>query len=254
MIARTTNDYERMAQAGVRMIVEPAFWIGEPRKSAGTMFDYYDHMLTYETKRAAQYGIDHYVAISINPREANNRALSEAVFKELPRFLEHPRCVAIGEIGFDAITADEEDFLVRQIELAKKLKLPLLVHSPHIDKKKGIEKILELIGSLGFPYEDSLIDHSVEETTALVLEKGAWCGHTIYPMTKLSPERAISIILKHGTKKMMINSSADWGPSDPMMVAITAKRMMESGFYESDVDTLCWQNPFNFFTKSGKIK
>src|SRR5262245_20989718 len=31
MISRTTDDYERMALAGIRAVVEPAFWIGEPR-------------------------------------------------------------------------------------------------------------------------------------------------------------------------------------------------------------------------------
>ena len=28
MTSRTTDDYERMAAAGVRAVVEPAFWLG----------------------------------------------------------------------------------------------------------------------------------------------------------------------------------------------------------------------------------
>src|SRR5687767_13754143 len=31
MIARTTDDYEAMARAGVVAVIEPAFWLGQPR-------------------------------------------------------------------------------------------------------------------------------------------------------------------------------------------------------------------------------
>ncbi len=31
MVSRTTDDYQRMAAAGVTAIVEPTFWQGQPR-------------------------------------------------------------------------------------------------------------------------------------------------------------------------------------------------------------------------------
>ncbi len=36
MNARTTDDYERMAEAGVVAVIEPTFWVGQPRTSIGT--------------------------------------------------------------------------------------------------------------------------------------------------------------------------------------------------------------------------
>ncbi len=36
MVSRVTDDYEKMALAGVRAVVEPAFWLGEPRKRTRT--------------------------------------------------------------------------------------------------------------------------------------------------------------------------------------------------------------------------
>jgi predicted metal-dependent TIM-barrel fold hydrolase len=42
MIARVTDDYERMALAGIEAVVEPAFWLGAPRTSAGTFVDYFE--------------------------------------------------------------------------------------------------------------------------------------------------------------------------------------------------------------------
>ena len=39
MISRITDDYERMALAGIEAIIEPAFWLGSPSTSAGTFRD-----------------------------------------------------------------------------------------------------------------------------------------------------------------------------------------------------------------------
>lgn len=39
MYARTTDDYETMALAGIESVVDPAFWLGSPRHYAGTFYD-----------------------------------------------------------------------------------------------------------------------------------------------------------------------------------------------------------------------
>ena len=36
MISRTTDDYEAMAAAGIVALIEPAFWVGQPRTFVGT--------------------------------------------------------------------------------------------------------------------------------------------------------------------------------------------------------------------------
>ena len=41
MVSRTTDDYQRMAQAGCVAITEPAFWAGFDRSSAQGFFDYF---------------------------------------------------------------------------------------------------------------------------------------------------------------------------------------------------------------------
>lgn len=254
MYARTTNDYEAMAKAGIEVIIEPAFWLGETRKHAGSFFDYFDHLIGYEHDRAARYGIRQYVTLAMNPKEANNRPLAEAVVRELPRFLECDHVVAVGEIGFDAITPAEEEFLIRQIELAREFELPLLVHSPHLNKFEGIRRILDLVEHAKFPMERTLIDHNVEDTTPMTLQKGAWAGHTVYPITKLSPERMANILDENGYDRMMVNSAADWGPSDPLMVVYTVQELQSRGAPEKEIEKLVWDNPFSFFSQSGRLQ
>ena len=72
MTSRTTDDYERMAAAGVRAVVEPAFWLGQPRTNAGSFIDYFDALIGWEPFRAAQFGIRHHCTIALNPKEAND--------------------------------------------------------------------------------------------------------------------------------------------------------------------------------------
>jgi len=254
MYARTTQDYEAMAKAGIEVIVEPAFWLGETRKYAGSFFDYFDHLIGYEHDRAARYGIRQYVTIAMNPKESNNWSLADEVVRELPRFLEVDHVVAVGEIGFDAITPAEEEFLVRQIELARDHELPLLVHSPHLNKFEGIRKILEIVEAVDFPMEKTLVDHNVEDTTPMTLKAGAWAGHTVYPITKLSPERMANILEENGSDRMMVNSAADWGPSDPLMVPHTIEELRRRGAKKKEIEKLVWDNPLAFFSQSGRIR
>ena len=74
MTSRTTDDYEQMAASGVKAIVEPSFWLGQPRTSVGSFVDYFSSLLGWERFRASQFGIRHHCTIGLNPKEANDRA------------------------------------------------------------------------------------------------------------------------------------------------------------------------------------
>ncbi|MEC8652792.1 MAG: hydrolase TatD, partial [Planctomycetota bacterium] len=39
MFSRVTEDYERLSLAGVRAVLEPAFWLGQNRTSVGSFID-----------------------------------------------------------------------------------------------------------------------------------------------------------------------------------------------------------------------
>jgi len=253
MISRVTDDYEQMALCGVQAIVEPAFWLGEPRKRAGTFYDYFDHITAFERTRAANYLIDHYSAIAVNPRESNNVPLRDEVLKEMPKWMSRPSVVAVGEIGFDDITDAEEASIRRQLEIAREADLPVIIHTPHVEKLKGTLRTIEIIHKMGFPPHKVIIDHNTEETIGASRESGCWSGHTIYPVTKLSPERAVNILEKHGLERMLINSSCDWGPSDPLMVPRTVLEMRRRGFSPAEIQRVVWDNPIAFFKQSRRL-
>ena len=253
MTSRTTLDYEAMAGAGIVAVVEPSFWMGQPRTHVGTFEDYFASLLGWERFRASQFGIRHFCTLSLNPKEANSARIAQGVIELLPRYLSKDGVVAVGEIGYDDMTSEEDKYFAAQLELAIRFELPVLIHTPHRDKKRGTERSLALIRDVGFPEERALIDHNTEETLPLVLESACWAGHSIYPFTKMDEPRMVALVKRYGSDRILINSAADWGVSDPLKVPKTAALMRESGIADADIEKIVWQNPVTFFGQSGRL-
>ena len=149
MSARTTDDYERMAAAGIVAVIEPAFWLGQPRTQVGTFIDYLSSLVGWERFRASQFGIRHYCTIGLNSKEANNEALAEQVMDILPLYLGKEGVVAVGEIGYDDQTAAEDKYYRAQLQLARDLGMLVQVHTPHRDKKRGTSRSMDVAIEMG---------------------------------------------------------------------------------------------------------
>ena len=85
------------------------------------------------------------------------------------------------------------------------------------------------------------------------MELGAWAGLSVYPYTKLSPERVIDIVNKHGSDKIMVNSAADWGISNPLSVPLTAREMRKNNCKREDIDKVTFFNAYDFYKQSEKF-
>ncbi|PSK98052.1 hypothetical protein CLV63_106100 [Murinocardiopsis flavida] len=252
MTSRTTDDYAAMAAAGVRALVEPAFWLGQPRTSVGSFTDYFDSLIGWEPHRAAQFGIAHHATIALNPKEANDPRCRD-VLDVLPRYLAKDRVVAVGEVGYDSMTPEEDAVFARQLQLAAEHDLPVLVHTPHRDKIGGTLRTLDVIRESGIAPERVLIDHLNEVTVEHVADTGHWMGFSIYPDTKMDPRRMVLLLQRYGTGRVLVNSAADWGRSDPLTTRRTGDAMAAAGFGPDAVDTVLWANPVAFYGQSGRL-
>ena len=252
MTSRTTDDYEAMYAAGVRAVVEPAFWLGQPRTSVGSFTDYFDSLLGWERFRAAQFGIRHHATIALNPKEANDPRCRE-VLAEVPRYLLKDGVVAVGEVGYDSMTPEEDEVFAAQLQMAREAELPVLVHTPHRDKLAGTRRTLDVVREPGLAPERVLVDHLNETNVALVRDAGAWAGFSIYPDTKMDEDRMVALLREYGTERMIVNSAADWGRSDPLKTVKTGRAMLAAGFSDDDVDQVLWRNPVAFYEQSGNL-
>ena len=253
MTSRTTDDYQAMYDAGIVALIEPAFWLGQPRTGLDSFRDYYSSLIGWERFRSSQFGIKHYCTIGLNSREANNERLAEQVMEILPLFIMKEGVVGIGEIGFDDQTPAEEKYYRLQLELAKENDLPVQIHTPHRDKKRGTRKSMDIALEHGISADSVIIDHNNEETVKEVLDRGFWAAFTIYPFTKMGNERMVQIVKEYGTERIMINSAADWGISDPLAVPKTAALMKARGISDADIEIVTYKNAIMAFGKSGQI-
>lgn len=253
MTSRTTDDYEAMQRAGVVAVIEPAFWMGQPRTQVGTFQDYYSHLIGFERFRASQFGIRHYCTIGLNSKEANSEALAEQVMELLPLFVCKEGVVGVGEIGYDDQTAAEDKYYRLQLELAKEVNLPVQIHTPHRDKKKGTLRSMAVAVEHGLNPATVIVDHNNEETVQAVLDQGFWAAFTIYPHTKMGNERMAEIVKHYGPERIFINSAADWGISDPLAVPKTAQLMLEHGISPETVEQVTYYNALAAFGQSGQM-
>jgi uncharacterized protein len=257
MYSRTTDDYDAMSKAGIEIIVQPSFWLGAPRRHVGTFEDYWEHMITFESSRAKEFGIEHFVCISVNPKEAAERPLAlDALHAMVSKgYLDRERVVAIGEIGYNLINDLEEEIFKKQMDIATEKSMLMTIHLPHNNKTEGMQRIERILKENNeYNRQKILVDHNVEETIEKTLKLGMWAGLSVYPFTKLSPERAMKIMTKHGTERIMIHSAADWGVSDPLSVPLVAREMRKSGeFTTQDIENVTLYNSYEFFRQSPKF-
>jgi len=250
MYSRTTDDYAAMYRAGIRACVEPSFWLGSNRRYAGTFFDYFRLILEFETVRSERFGIDHYAAVSLNPKETEDPALAEEVLAGMGEYLDHERCVALGEIGFNNVTPNEERAFERQLQMARQRNMPVIVHTPHVNKPAGTKRIVEILKAEGMDGPRVIIDHNTEETMPISRRTECYCGMTVYPISKLTPQRVSAIIRQHGADRMIVNGSADWGISDPLSLPKVVEFLRSDGHGEATIQKLVFDNAMAFYGQS----
>jgi len=252
MAARTTDDFLTMAKMGCLVVGEPAFWMGYDRSGVNSFYDYFRQLTEWEPKRAANYGIQHYSWMGINAKEAEDVGFAREVIATLPEFLEKPTVLGIGEVGLHKCTPNEVTTLLELIDLGMQRREQMLFHTPHLeDKYLGTRMILDILrDDQRVDHGRVCIDHCEEHTIRPVLDEGYWAGITLYPTTKATPQRAADMVEIYGPDRILVNSSADWGPSNPLAVPALIFEMRRRRHPESLIRQIVYDNPLRFFNQS----
>ena len=256
MVSRTTDDYQDMVTAGCAAVCEPAFWAGFDRSSVNGFHDYFCQLTDYEPKRAAKFGLPHFSWLCINPKESEDVALATDVIGLIPKFIDRPNVLGIGEIGLNKNSRNELKVLEMHVDLAARHDQLILVHTPHLeDKLKGTRLILDVLrADKRIRPERCIIDHVEEHTIQLVLDAGFWAGMTLYPESKCSPARAVDMLDLYSHERIWMNSACDWGVSIPLAVPRTALEMKRRGWPADLVDKVIYRNPIQFLSQCPKFK
>ena len=253
-IARTAQDYERMAMSGVVAVGEPAFWAGFDRVYPETFLDYFRQISEFEPTRAAEYGIRHFCWVAVNPKEAENPELSYEVMRHMPAFFDKPTVLGVGEIGFHKTSKNEEEIFEAQLDMAIKHDQLIVIHTPHLaDKVRGTKRTLEILAHADVDPERVWVDHVEEHTIREPLDAGYWVGFTLYPITKCSPRRGVDMLEQYGRERILVNSSADWGPSDPFLLQECILEFRRRNHSLQEAIEIFHNNPCRFLGQNPKF-
>ncbi len=239
---RPYEDFEKMAIAGIETAVTCAH---DPLKmsTSDVVFDHWHRILNNDVKRAAENGLNLYVALGIHPRSISKDF--ENALEKLPSFLENDFIVAIGEIGLETASESERNIFKRQLQLADSLKMRVIVHTPRGNKKE-ITGITTSIIEENIDPKMVIIDHVDNTIIKDVIEMDTMLGLTVQPR-KMTPDEAISILSEYGLEKFALDSDMSSSPSDPLSVPKTVHKMKLAGFDEKNIGRISKDNAARFF-------
>ena len=139
----------------------------------------------------------------------------------------------LGEGGMGVVCLAEQKEPVRRRVALKLIKLGM-------DTKDVIAR---------FESERQALALMSHPNVASVLDAGYWCGMTLYPVSKCTPQRGVDMIEMYGDERITVNSAGDWGPSNPLAVRDFIVEMRSRGHAESKIKKVVYDNPLRFFAQ-----
>jgi predicted metal-dependent TIM-barrel fold hydrolase len=192
--------------------------------------------------RLRRGGLGAFAALGVPPRAIPWRGL-EALLAELPELLSRPGVAAIGPVGLEAGAEREEVTFARQLELARELRLPVLVHTPERDKVRRTRRALALLRESGLDPRRVLVDHADARTVRIIRAVGYGA---VLSLSAARPggavEEAARLVRGLGPEGIALASDAGEGLGDLLALPRAADRMARLGLSEAVIRRVCGRN------------
>ncbi|WP_338869815.1 TatD family hydrolase [Myxococcus stipitatus] len=236
------QDLESMRFFGVERALVVAHHFPEPTSKG--LLRHFDDVVERQLPRLEKVGIRAWAALGVHPRCIPRRGLSE-VLSTLPDYFQGGRVVALGETGLHVGGEEEEEAFLEQLALARRLKLRVIVHTPLTDKERHTRRILTLLRQSGVLPSRVLVDHATARTVRTILEVGHWAGLTLHPEA-LAAERAVALVHRLGSERLVLNSDAGDGAGDILGLARVANLLSKARLSERIVRRVASDNAARF--------
>ncbi|WP_338320484.1 deoxyribonuclease [Streptomyces lonarensis] len=255
---RNADDYELMALSGVDTVLIPCSASNELRPCGASHDARFERLLATETRRAAQFGVRAWIALSVHAADMAELPGALAGVERLEARLADPRVLAVGELSVRRHTDDEVTLLHRQLALAEAHDRPVMVElPPGPDDFERMVAVLRRAFAAGLvdPARVALMDVAPRMLpTAAALGVGGLgiavspAGDRLFQVrTKTDHRQLLDLLERHGPDRLMLNSGAHFGSSDPMALARTVLRLRLAGVAPPVVARLARGNAAAFF-------
>lgn len=243
--ALSARDVADLRFFGVAGALVPADDAAAPATAAGVRRGW--DAVVLAVRRLRRAGLGAFAAVGVHPRRIPLRGL-EALLAELPGALGRPEVVAVGLVGLAAGGELEERVLARQLELARELRLPVLVETPRRGKERLTRRALALLREAEVEPGRALVVGADERTVRAVRA----CGHLAgLSLSSSGPgaegiEAAVSLVRALGPEGLVLASDAGLGGGDLLALPRAADRLARSGLSEGVVRRVCGANALAF--------
>jgi uncharacterized protein len=241
---RPYEDFELMAIGGITDVLTLAH---DPMKmSSSAVFRDHFERLFAERTRVGKQGLCLHVCLGLHPRTRPDDL--PACLALLESYLQgNARPVtAIGETGLETKDPFEAEMLQRQIELAIKYDLPLILHTPRAGKAQVTREIMSVLSTFSIDKDRVVIDHADADTVKSIVDRGYNAGLTIQP-GKLSPAQAVEIVKKYDPARLVLNTDMSSNPTDVLGVPRAALAMRIAGVNSIIIEAVSTKNAWSIF-------
>jgi uncharacterized protein len=199
-------------------------------------------------RRLRAGGIAAHAALGVPPGRIPHRGL-EALLAELPAALGRPEVAALGAVGLDRGGELEERVLLRQLELARELRVPVVATVPLRGREKLTRRLLAALGEAELPAGRVLVAGVDARTVRAVRSCGHLAGLALSAGEGL-PDRAIDaavrIVATQGPEGIVLLSDAGLSGGDLLALPRAADRLAKAGLGPAVIRRVCGENAARF--------
>ena len=196
-------------------------------------------------RRLRRAGLAGYAALGIHPRRIPARGL-EALFAELPGALGRPEVAALGAVGLREGTALEERVLLRQLELARELRLPVILSIPAGGGGRIARHTLELLRDAALEPGQALLAGADERSVRAIRACGHLAGLSLAAGEGPELDRAVKVVAALGPEALVLGSDAGLSGGDLLALPRVADRLERAGLSVAVVRRVCAANAIAF--------
>jgi len=260
MDTRSCSDYEVMALAGVTKMLVPVSPTLERKFCVQSYCEHFDRLVRFEPMRAAAFGIDMLVALSVSAGDIGDCKAAFAGIDEVEKRLAQDNVVAVGELSLRTFSDIEIEIFRRQLELSTRRNCPVIIEAP-IDFP-DVERLVAVLDQafndgLAHPGKVCLVDLNYDKLQlARKLRLGGY-GVAVSPKVdglfclreKCDFREVLKILDAFGLEGLMLNSGLHVGFADPLCLPKTVLRLKVNGLDEQTLCSLASGNAEEFFRK-----
>lgn len=195
------------------------------------------------TRRLRRAGVAGFAAVGVHPRAIPWRGL-EALLADLPDFLGRPQVVAVGAIGLEEGGAREEGVFGRQLELARELRLPVVVHTPWRSKERTTRRALALLREHELEPGRILVTRADARTIRMIRACGYTAGLSLSASAAGADplDEAVRLVRSLGPEGLVLGSGAGEGAGDLLALPRAAGRLEKAGLSPAVIRRVCGGN------------